>query len=232
MQGRNSRRSVTAVLLLSGMLTLATMVAAAAKEYFIEDEIDYLRQAQGISLRVPALIRLANIRLVTLGMKEKSKEDKELEKKIAEIHNEYEAQNNKPAFSEKTPGQKSPQPPQSPIPGVPIGKPEQPAEKAAGPYLNLTDFTRVEMLRGYIEALDEIKRNIDDAYRNKREVREPLEQFEKFCNSAIPALRRFQAHTDAELQAISDARTETQESLEAAQDALKIVPKTEKSGKP
>jgi len=88
------------------------------------------------------------------------------------------------------------------------------------------------MLRGYIEALDEIKRNIDDAYRNKREVREPLEQFEKFCNSAIPALRRFQAHTDAELQAISDARTETQESLEAAQDALKIVPKTEKSGKP
>ena len=115
MQGRNSRRSVTAVLLLSGMLTLATMVAAAAKEYFIEDEIDYLRQAQGISLRVPALIRLANIRLVTLGMKEKSKEDKELEKKIAEIHNEYEAQNNKPAFSEKTPGQKSPQPRRAPF---------------------------------------------------------------------------------------------------------------------
>ena len=38
--------------------------------------------------RVPALLRLANIRLVTLWMKEKSKEDKELERRIAEIHDE------------------------------------------------------------------------------------------------------------------------------------------------
>jgi hypothetical protein len=96
----------------------------------------------------------------------------------------------------------------------------------------LNDFSRVELLRGYIEALDEIRRNIDDAYRQKHEVRDPLEQFEKFCSTAIPALRRFQAGNDTELQAITDARTETQESLEAAQDALKIVPKTEKSGKP
>ena len=92
MQGKNNRRTAIAILGLAGVFTLATVLAAAAKEYFIEDEIDYLRQAQGISLRVPALIRLANIRLVILGMKERSKEDKELEKKIAEIHNEYEAQ--------------------------------------------------------------------------------------------------------------------------------------------
>jgi len=194
------------------------VLTAASKEYFIEDEIDYLRQAQGISLRVPALIRLANIRLVTLGMKEKSKEDKELEKKIGEIHDEYEGKNPpKPALSEKVPG-KAP------------GKSEKPAEKSAGPYLN--DLSRVELLRGYLEALDEIRRNLDDAYRQKREVRDPLEQFEKFCSTSIPALRRFQARDDAELQAITDARTETQESMEAAQDALKIIPKTEKSGKP
>jgi len=232
MQEKNNKRPSIAILVLIGVFVISGVLTAASKEYFIEDEIDYLRQAQGISLRVPALIRLANIRLVILGMKERSKEDKELEKKIAEIHDEFEGQNKaKPSLSEKTPGQKSPQVP-SPIPGVPIHKSEQPTEKSAGPYLNLTDFSRVEMLRGYIEALDEIKRDLDEAYRSKREVREPLEQFEKFCNSAVPALRRFQAQTDAELQAISDARSETQESLEAAQDALKIVPKTEKSGKP
>ena len=198
MQEKNNRRSAIAILGLMGVFAISGVLTAASKEYFIEDEIDYLRQAQGISLRVPALIRLANLRLVALGMKEKSKEDKELEKKIADIHNEYENQNRaKPGFSEKTPGQKSPQPPPSPIPGVPVSKSEQPAEKAAEPYLNLTDFSRVELLRGYIEALDEIKRDIDEAYRSKREVREPLEQFEKFCSSAIPALRRFQSHSDA-----------------------------------
>jgi len=214
----NNRRTGLAVLTLIGFSALAAVHAGAAKEYFIEDEIDYIRQAQGITLRVPALIRLANIRLVTLGMKEKSKEDKELEKKIGEIHDEYEGKNPpKPALSEKVPG-KAP------------GKSEKPAEKSAGPYLN--DLSRVELLRGYLEALDEIRRNLDDAYRQKREVRDPLEQFEKFCSTSIPALRRFQARDDAELQAITDARTETQESMEAAQDALKIIPKTEKSGKP
>jgi hypothetical protein len=214
----NNSLALITVLALFGLCVLVTVHAKAAKEYFIEDEIDYIRQAQGISLRVPALIRLANIRLVTLGMKERTKEDKELEKKIAEIHNEYESNNPaRPALSEKAPGS-------------PPAKTKQPPAKEAGAYLN--DLSRVELLRGYSEALDEIRRDLDDAYRQKHDVRDPLEQFEKFCNSAIPALRRFQSSNDAELQAITNARTETQESLEAAQDALKIVPKTEKSGKP
>ena len=119
-----------------------------------------------------------------------------LEELVGEIHDEYEGKNQaKPALSENVPGK---------LPG----KTGKPAEKSAGPYLD--DFSRVELLRGYIEALDEIRRNIDDAYRQKHEVRDPLEQFEKFCSTAIPALRRFQAGNDTELQAITDARTETQ----------------------
>src|SRR3982751_6390603 len=110
MRHTNSRRHAIAILALTSFFALGVVLAAASKEYFIEDEIDYLRQAQGISLRVPALIRLANIRLVILGMKERSKEDKELEKKIAEIHNEFEAENQKrPALSEKSPAPKPPQ---------------------------------------------------------------------------------------------------------------------------
>jgi hypothetical protein len=146
---------------------------------------------------------------VTLGMKEKSKEDRELEKKIAEIHDELIG---KPPVKPAKPGD----------------KPKAPVE-AAPPYLN--DLTRVEILRGYIESLDEIKGDIDDAYRQKLEVRGALELFEKFCSDAVTRLRRFQAHDNAEFQAIEDARSATQESLESSEDALKKVPRTEKTGR-
>jgi len=62
--------------------------AGPSKEYFVDEEVDYIRDAQGLSARVSALLKLANIRLVYLSMKEKGKDDKELEKKIADIHDE------------------------------------------------------------------------------------------------------------------------------------------------
>jgi len=218
---RQVHTSALALVGLSALLALAarTTITAAtpapppagtAKEYFVEEEIDYIREAQGLSLRVTALLKLANIRLVVLGMKDKSRDDKELEKRISEIHDDLLGK---------------PQP-------KPGEKPKSPPKEPPGPYLNLTDFTRIEMLRGYIEALDEVSSDIDDAYRDKREVRGPLEQFEKFCSTSIPLLRRFQSANAAELQAIGDARSATQEAMESAQDALKKIPKTEKSTRP
>src|SRR6185295_11695364 len=138
-----------------------TATAVEAKEFFVDEEIDYLRDAQGVLQRVPAILKLANIRLVTLGMKEKSKDDKELEKRIAEIH-------------DILIGKPEPKPPK------PTDKPKPASEIPARPYLN--ELTRIELLRGYIEALDEVRNTIDDAYRQKMEVRGPLEQFEKFCD--------------------------------------------------
>jgi len=190
--------------------------APASREYFIDEEIDYLRDAQGLAQRVPALLRLANIRLVSLSMKEKSKEDKELEKRIAEIHDE---------LSGRPPAK--PTPPPAPKPGE---KPREPAKDVSRPYLN--DLSRTELLRGYIEALEEIKTIIDDAYRDKQDVRGVLEQFEKFLRESNPLLRRFQSKSDDEFQAILDAKSTTEESLDDAQDALKKVPKTEKSTRP
>src|SRR6516162_9282715 len=66
----------------------ASRAHAASREYFTDEEVDYLRDAQGLPQRVTAILRLANYRLVTLYMKAKSKEDKELEKRIAELHDE------------------------------------------------------------------------------------------------------------------------------------------------
>jgi Xaa-Pro aminopeptidase len=191
-------------------------IPSASREYFIDEEIDYLRDAQGLAQRVPALLRLANIRLVSLSMKEKSKEDKELERRIAEIHDELRG---------RPPAKPTPTP--APKPGE---KPREPTKDVSRPYLN--DLSRTELLRGYIEALDEIKTVIDDAYRDKQDVRGVLEQFEKFLRESNPLLRRFQSKSDDEFQAILDAKSTTEESLDDALDALKTVPKTEKSTKP
>jgi hypothetical protein len=184
----------------------------ASREYFTDEEIDYLRDAQGLAQRVPALLRLANIRLVSLYMKEKSKEDKELEKRIAEIHDELVGK-----------------PPTKTAPKSGTKPGEQPIDNGR-PYLN--DLSRTELLRGYIEALEEIQDDIDNAYRDKQDVRGVLEQFEKFLRESNPLLRRFQSKNDEEFQAILDAKSTTQEGLDDAQDALKKVPKTEKSTRP
>jgi hypothetical protein len=193
------------------------LAPAASREYFVDEEIEYLRDAQGIAQRIPALLRLANIRLVSLSMKEKSKEDKELEKRIAEIHDELSGR----------PAAKPTPPPPAPKPG---DKPREPAKDVSRPYLN--DLSRTELVRGYIEALEEIKSDIDNAYRDKQDVRGVLEQFEKFLRESNPLLRRFQARGNDEFEAILDAKSATEESLDDAQDALKKVPKTEKSTRP
>ncbi len=88
---RHVTLAVTAAILLAFTTVVAARPApspAASREFFTDEEIDYLRDAQGLAQRVPAILRLANIRLVSLYMKEKSKEDKELERRISEIHDE------------------------------------------------------------------------------------------------------------------------------------------------
>jgi hypothetical protein len=208
-----SRRRLSSILALALVaVTLSGYKTAASGEYFTEEEIDYIRDAQGLAMRIPALLRLANIRLVSLSMKEKSKEDKDLEKRIAEIHDELVGK---------------PQSKTTPRPGE---KPGDSAKDVGRPYL--TELSRTELLRGYIEALDEIRSVIDDAYRDKQDVRGVLEQFEKFLSTSNPLLRRFQSKGNDEFQAILDARSTTQEALDDAQDALKKVPKTEKSTRP
>jgi len=77
-----------------------------------------------------------------------------------------------------------------------------------------------------------IKSDIDDAYREKQDVREALEKFLKFCEASNQSLRRFQAKDKSELETLEEARSSTQEALESAEDALKIVPRTEKVSHP
>ena len=78
------RRAAKASLCFTIALLLATSLFAAKKEYFTEDELDLIRDAQELSQRVPVYFKLAERRLIFLGLMEKSEKEKEKERKERE----------------------------------------------------------------------------------------------------------------------------------------------------
>src|SRR5262249_53634338 len=116
--------SAVTVILIS--LTPAT---AQRKEYFTEGEIDLIRDAQELPMRMSVLCRLADLRLNALEMKEKTAKEKEAERKAEEQHRK-----------EVRDAQRA-------------GKAAPKAEERPDVYL--ADFTRAELLSGYTEAIDE-----------------------------------------------------------------------------
>src|SRR3989442_8885408 len=75
---RAAKVSVSLFILLSFVTSL---FAIPKKEYFTEDELDLIRDAQELGERVPVYIKLAERRLVFLGLMEKSEKEKEKELK-------------------------------------------------------------------------------------------------------------------------------------------------------
>jgi hypothetical protein len=96
----------------------------------------------------------------------------------------------------------------------------------------LTDFTRSELLRGYAEAIDEVMSNIDEAFSRRLEVRNSLEDLEKFTRETATALAKFEPKNNSEQIALSEAIDKAKEANNGAKEAMSIVPKTEKKRKP
>src|SRR2546429_313584 len=61
-----------------------SLFAAAKKEYFTEDELDQIREAQDLGQRVPLYLQLAERRLVFLGIMQKSQQAIERDRKERE----------------------------------------------------------------------------------------------------------------------------------------------------
>jgi hypothetical protein len=142
------------------MLALPLLAAGAKADYFTENEIDRLRDAQGLSARIPVYIDLAERRLIFLGLMEKSDEQIQKERKERE---KREKEQRKPLDTRAT------------------------ASKAPlDDYSYLDSFTPPELLRGYTQVLDEITNNIDDAYSSKLDVRDSLEDLAKFVRNTLP----------------------------------------------
>ena len=113
----------------------ASLFATPKNEYFTEDELDLIRDAQELTQRVPVYFKLAERRLIFLGLMEKSEKEKEKERKEKE---KREKEKKKAGDTRATANKVDPD-----------------------DTSYLADFTSAELLRGYIEALDEITSNID-----------------------------------------------------------------------
>jgi len=184
----------------------APLLAAPKKEYLTEDELDLIRDAQELSQRVPTYLQLAQRRLIFLGLMEKSAEQREKERKEREKREKEQ----KKSVDTRATANKAPVDDTS--------------------YLD--NFTPAELLRGYIQALDEIMTNIDDAYSRKLDVRDSLEDLVKFTGQTIPLLEKFKPKNDSDRAAMQDAIDKATQAAADAKQALSIVPKTEKKRKP
>jgi hypothetical protein len=188
-------------------VSLATPLFSAAKtDYFTEDEIDLIRDAQDLSMRVPTYFKLAERRLIFLGIMEKSAEQIEKERK----EKEKRAKEQKKSVDTRATASKAPIDDTS--------------------YLD--NFTPVELIRGYIQAIEEVTTNIDDAYSRKLDVRDSLEDLAKFVRDTAPLLERFKPQNAGERAALQDAMDKAKQTAADTKEALRIVPKTEKKRKP
>jgi hypothetical protein len=193
-----------AVLLITSGFTISGF-AAAKTDYFTEDEIDLLRDAQGLSARVPAYFKLAERRLIFLGLMEKSAEQIEKERKEREKREKEQKKSNDTRATAR----------------------KAPIDDTA--YLD--NFTRAELLRGYVQVLDEVTNNIDDAYSNKLDVRDSLEDLAKFVRDTLPLLDKFKARNESEQSALEAAIDKATQTAADTKEALNVVPKTEKKRK-
>ena len=192
--------------LLLAVSLAAPLLAAPKKEYLTEDELDLIRDAQALSQRVSTYLQLAQRRLIFLGLMEKSAEQREKERKEREKREKEQ----KKSVDTRATANKAPVDDTS--------------------YLD--NFTPAELLRGYIQALDEIMTNIDDAYSRKLDVRDSLEDLVKFTGQTIPLLEKFKPKNASDRAAMQDAIDKATQAAADAKQALSIVPKTEKKRKP
>lgn len=189
--------------------SLATATKAAPKnEYFTQDELDLIRDAQELNIRIPTYLKLAERRLIFLGIMQKSEEQIAQEKKDKEKRQKEEKK--KPNYDSRANADHAPIDDTS----------------------YLEDFTKTELLRGYIQALDESMTNIDDAYSRRQDVRDPIGDLVKFTETTIPLLQKYSPRTASERTALQDAIDKANQAQNDAREALKIVPKTEKKRKP
>ncbi|HEX4998829.1 MAG TPA: hypothetical protein VFY29_11425 [Terriglobia bacterium] len=179
----------------------ATALAQQQKEYFSSAEVERLRDAQGLEFRVPLYFRMADKRLVALGVKELTEKELDAQKKEdlkldAQVY--------------RTTGRSAPR------------------TNKEDPDGYLRNYSDAQLLRGYIECLDEVMSFIEDAHNRKQDVRDFLEALEKYTRANRPLLVLFKPRNDGERKALEDAIGMNDEALKGASDALDKIAPTER----
>jgi len=197
-------RFAIAALAATALLLLSVSIKGQGFDYVTEEEEDLIRDAQGLTLRVPLLIKFLDNRIVALGLRERTAKEREQAKKdLAEYEREA-----KDAAKVKD---------------------AEVRAKPVNPDVYLRKHTRTELLRGFTQITDEIMDNIDDAYERKLPVREHVEALEEFLGEQIPRFEKLKPTTAAETSAVEAVITHTEKAIEDCRNALKTLPKTLKS---
>jgi hypothetical protein len=191
------------------VLLLAPPAGAAQRtDYVTEEEEDLIRDAQGLKLRLPLYLKLLDNRIVALGLRERTaKEREQTKKEIADYERDKKE-----------------------IQRLKIENAELRAQPL-NPDIYLRNTTRTELLRGYMQIIDEAMDNIEDAFDQSLDVREHIESLDKFLSEQLPRLRKLEARTPAETSALKATITHSEQALEDIQNALKAIPKNEKKSR-
>jgi len=136
-------------------------LAVQAFDYVTEEEEDLIRDAQGLSHRIPLFLKLLDNRIVALGLRERTTKEREQAKKDLEA---YEIE----------------------LKAASRVKDAEVRAKPLSPDVYLRKMTRPELLRGFMQITDEAMDNMDDAYDRKLPVREHVEVLQKFLREQLP----------------------------------------------
>jgi len=189
------------------VLVLAAGASGQGFDYVTEEEEDLIRDAQGLTLRGPLLLKFLDNRIIALGLRERTAKEREQTKKdIAEYEKEL-----KDAAKVKD---------------------AEVRAKPVNPDIYLRKFTRTELLRGFMQITDELMDNIDDSYDRNLPVREHVEALEKFLNEQLPRFSKLHTATPVETTALKATIAHAEKAIEDCKTALKTLPKTLKAEKP
>lgn len=193
-------RAVLALILFAGLLSARP---AQKRDYFTELEISDIRDAQEIGFRTEVLLGIATRRLAALGLVESHDADPSEE----------------PGFGGKIARGL-----------IRIFSPDAAAqvsaeeEERARLGNDLSSHTRVDLLRGYYQALEETMDNIDDAYeRGRGDVTESLEDLHDFTGEALDLLEAMDVSDDEAVPPEDDLSDTIEDALEDAIEQTRVA---------
>jgi vacuolar-type H+-ATPase subunit I/STV1 len=191
-------------LLTTVLLVCAPHAPAQGFDYVTEEEEDVIRDAQGVDMRVPLMLKLLDNRIVALGLRQRTAKEREQTKKdLANYESERKAAAKVPDAELRA--------------------------KPLNPDVYLREYSRSELLRGYMQVIDETMDYIEDSHDRKLDVRDHVEDLEKFLSEQLPRLKTLEPKTPAEASAIKSALAHSERALQDCRDALQTLRKTLKS---
>jgi hypothetical protein len=187
---------------------LSSIVLHAAQsniDYITEEEEDLIRDAQGLQARITIYLKFLDNRIVALGLRERTaKEREETKRDLANYQSEQKA-----------------------IERARVKDAELRA-KPVNPDVYLRDTTKPELLRGYMQVVDETMDYIDDAYDRHEDVRSSVESLQKFLEEQLVRFHKLETQTPAEASALKATIAHSEQSIEDCRKALQTLPKTER----